>query len=415
MDHHHNHHNHHDPQHHHHHIRHQQHQHHHLHHQQQQPQHHPHHHQHHHQQQQQHHPSQPMYPHMISMPNYTTNNRFPFNSSPPHTVAPTLSKPIQPLEPLTSPYSASGGGGSGGGGYDIDPNSQKKKRGRPRKYSPDNGGGGGGGGGGSGIALGLSPTPLSSGGGGDGGGGGGGGADSSGATPSSENSSRKNRGRPPSSSKKQLDALGNCGVGFTPHVILVNAGEDIASKIIDFSKQGERTICVLSANGSISNVDLRQPAMSGGVVKYEGQFEIISLSGSFLFSQNSGGQVRSGGLSVSLADSDGRVLGGGVVGVLRAATHVQIIVGSFIADGKKPKYMPSVPPSHMLSFSEAQPGADTSPPSQEVSTEGSDENGSNHMDRNTGSHVNSNHPMHHNMQMYSQMNWPNPGSKMLQN
>ncbi|KAL9242697.1 hypothetical protein vseg_016673 [Gypsophila vaccaria] len=392
MDHHHQQHNHHNNHHHHHdqHHHHLRHNHHHNHHQQP--------------------PQQQIYsPHMISIPNYTSSNRFPFTSSPP---------PQHPTHAAAHNYSSGGvgGGGGGGGGYDIDVNSQKKKRGRPRKYSPDNGGGGGGG-----IALGLSPTPMSSGGGGGGGdggggGGGGGGADSSGATPSSENSSRKNRGRPPSSSKKQLDALGNCGVGFTPHVILVNAGEDIASKIVEFSRQGERTICVLSANGSISNVDLRQPATSGGVVKYEGQFEIISLSGSFLFSQNSGGQVRTGGLCVSLADSDGRVLGGGVVGILRAATHVQIIVGSFIADGKKPKYMPSVPLSHAPNFSgQLQPAADTSPASQEVSTEGSDENGSNHIDRNTGSYGNSNHPMHHhhNMQMYSHMNWPNPGSKML--
>jgi len=56
----------------------------------------------------------------------------------------------------------------------------------------------------------------------------------------------------------------------------------------------------------------------------QGRFEIISLSGSFLFSENNG-QVRSGGLSVSLAGSDGRVLGGGVAGMLTAATSVQVL------------------------------------------------------------------------------------------
>lgn len=56
----------------------------------------------------------------------------------------------------------------------------------------------------------------------------------------------------------------------------------------------------------------------------QGRFEIISLSGSFLFSENSGGQLRTGGLSVSLAGSDGRVLGGGVAGLLMAATPVQV-------------------------------------------------------------------------------------------
>lgn len=36
-----------------------------------------------------------------------------------------------------------------------------------------------------------------------------------------------------------------------------------------FSQQGPRTVCILSANGAISNVTLRQPATSGGTVTYE--------------------------------------------------------------------------------------------------------------------------------------------------
>ncbi|KAE8797264.1 AT-hook motif nuclear-localized protein 10-like [Hordeum vulgare] len=47
---------------------------------------------------------------------------------------------------------------------------------------------------------------------------------------------------------------------------------------------------------------------------------------------------RTSGLSVSLARSDGRVVGGCVAGMLMAATHVQVVVGSFIAKGnRKPK------------------------------------------------------------------------------
>ena len=77
----------------------------------------------------------------------------------------------------------------------------KKKRGRPRKYTPDA----------SNIGLALAPTsPLPSasnsyGGGNDGGGdsgGGGGGANST------DPPAKRNRGRPPGSGKKQLDALG---------------------------------------------------------------------------------------------------------------------------------------------------------------------------------------------------------------
>ena len=40
-------------------------------------------------------------------------------------------------------------------------------------------------------------------------------------------------------------------------------------KIISFSQQGSRAICILSANGAISNVTLRQPNSSGGTLTYE--------------------------------------------------------------------------------------------------------------------------------------------------
>ncbi|RRT79259.1 hypothetical protein B296_00024306 [Ensete ventricosum] len=88
---------------------------------------------------------------------------------------------------------------------------------------------------------------------------------------------KKARGRPPGSSKKkQLEAL--AGAGFIPHVITVKTGE-----VLIFGGQRSRT----------------------------------------------------GGLSVSLAGPDGHVLGGGVEGLLTAASPVQIIVGSFTAEGKK--------------------------------------------------------------------------------
>uniref|UniRef100_A0A803QUY5 AT-hook motif nuclear-localized protein n=1 Tax=Cannabis sativa TaxID=3483 RepID=A0A803QUY5_CANSA len=204
----------------------------------------------------------------------------------------------------------------------------KRKRGRPRKYGPDGT-----------MALALSPSvPVShSGGGGfssphtgvapppsDGGLAGG---------PGSPSSTKKARGRPPGSSKKQqLDGM---GFGFTPHVITVKAGEDVSSKIMSFSQHGPRAVCILSANGAISNVTLRQPATSGGTVTYEGRFEILSLSGSFLLTENGGQRSRTGGLSVSLSGPDGRVLGGGVAGLLMAATPVQVVVGSFVSDGRR--------------------------------------------------------------------------------
>ncbi|XVE89954.1 hypothetical protein DITRI_Ditri20bG0037700 [Diplodiscus trichospermus] len=135
-----------------------------------------------------------------------------------------------------------------------------------------------------------------------------------------------------SSKKSQLVALGNAGQGFTPHVINVVAGEDVGQKIMLFMQQSKREICIVSASGMISNASLRQPATSGGNIAYEGRFEIISLSGSYVRTETGG---RTGGLSVCLASADGQIIGGGVGGPLKAAGPVQVIVGTFMIDNKK--------------------------------------------------------------------------------
>lgn len=56
----------------------------------------------------------------------------------------------------------------------------------------------------------------------------------------------------------------------------------------------------------------------------QGRFEILSLSGSFTITEVGGVLNRSGGLSVSLAGPDGRVIGGGLAGLLIAATPIQV-------------------------------------------------------------------------------------------
>ncbi|KAF5455588.1 hypothetical protein F2P56_025149 [Juglans regia] len=271
-------------------------------------------------------------------------------------------------------------GSMGGSGEPV-----KRKRGRPRKYGPDGT-----------MSVGLATAPQSV-----------TGTQSSGgfsppALPApppsggsaSPSSFKKARGRPPGSSKKQqLEALGSAGVGFTPHVITVKTGEDVSSKIMSFSQHGPRAVCILSANGAISNVTLRQPATSGGTVTYEGRFEILSLSGSFLLSENGGHRSRTGGLSVSLSGPDGRVLGGGVAGLLTAASPVQVVVGSFIADGRKEskssnQMEPLNAPSKLAPGGGGPTGA-SSPPSRGTLSESSGGPGSPH-NHSTGACNNSN-------------------------
>ncbi|KAK9127638.1 hypothetical protein Syun_016435 [Stephania yunnanensis] len=115
------------------------------------------------------------------------------------------------------------------------------------------------------------------------------------------------------------------GDNFLPHVIIVNRGEDVVGRISSFCQQGPRSICILSAHGTISHVIVRQAISCSSTMTYEGLFEILSLSGSFTVTPRG----RSGGLSITLAGPDDRVFGGLVAGSLTAASTVQIVVGSF--------------------------------------------------------------------------------------
>ncbi|XP_066330947.1 AT-hook motif nuclear-localized protein 10-like [Miscanthus floridulus] len=288
--------------------------------------------------------------------------------------APVSSSPTTPsYQPQGAAHGASMSAATvvGGNGASAAPGMgepvAKKKRGRPRKYGPDGP-----------MALALVPASAATGSAATGQG-------SSGPfSPAGLNPASsllvvsldgfKKRGRPKGSTNKpRVNAAGSSGVGFTPHVITVQAGEDVSSKIMSFSQHGTRAVCVLSANGAISNVTLRQTATSGGTVTYEGRFEILSLSGSFLLVENGGQRSRTGGLSVSLAGPDGRLLGGGVAGLLIAASPVQIVLGSFNSGGKKEpkKRAPSDPTSVPLKVTPTTGMRPNSPPSRGTLSESS--------------------------------------------
>ncbi|KAE9606841.1 putative PPC domain, AT hook, DNA-binding protein [Lupinus albus] len=261
-----------------------------------------------------------------------------------------------------------------------------KKRGRPRKYSND----------GDSIALDMatakiqhvSSPPLAG-----------------SVTSSTEPPAKKHRGRPPSSGKKQLDAIGGGAAGFTPYVIYVENGEDIAAKIMAFSDEGLQTVCILSAHGAIRNVTLRRTTMSGDTVTYEGLFEIISLSGSA--TEKSSGYNKMDSFSVALAGADGRVLGGVVAGPLTAASQVQVILGTFIAEHKKYnsnnlQSSPAAPSPQMLTF--GAPATPTSPTSQRSSSDSSGDNDADPFNRGPGLYNNAT-LSYHTMPLYDHPLW----------
>ncbi|XVE64850.1 hypothetical protein DITRI_Ditri07aG0134900 [Diplodiscus trichospermus] len=191
----------------------------------------------------------------------------------------------------------------------------KKKRGRPRKYAPDGQ-----------VSLGLLPMPGKP-------------KPSSGSDASGQ---KRNRGRPPGSGRKQqLATLGewmnsSAGMAFSPHVVTIGIGEDIVAKMLSFSQQRPRAVCILSGSGTVSSVTLRQPASSTPTVTYEGHFEILCLSGSYLLAEDGGPRSRTGGISASLSTPDGHVIGGGIA-TLIASSLVQLVVCSFIYGGSKTK------------------------------------------------------------------------------
>ncbi|KAL8129096.1 hypothetical protein V2J09_018251 [Rumex salicifolius] len=226
---------------------------------------------------------------------------------------------------------------------------EKKKRGRPRKYGPD----------GSGVRT-LSPMPIT--------------ASAPPLTGTySSGSGKRGRGRLSNSDSKhdhrvEMRSMGDggaCsdGAHFTPHVITVNAGEDVTARIISFCQQGPRAICILSANGMVSNATLRQSDSSGGTLTYEGRFEIVNLCGSFTPTEREGTRFRAGGLSVSLSSPNGQVVGGCVAGLLVAAAPVQIIVGSFLPS-TQPEHKPKKQKVQALTYpASAIPALPAPPPS----------------------------------------------------
>lgn len=234
-------------------------------------------------------------------------------------VPPTSSPSPSPTPAHNNPNGTASGGGDSEennyalavteainvGGSDV----VKRKRGRPRKYAPDGS---------------MPPAATMSAG------------QSDEFSSPAPNSGKRPRGRPPGSvNKQQPAASGSPGAGFMPHILEVNSREDVLAKLVWFSQNSPRALCILSASGAISNVTLQQASTSGGTVTYEGRFEILSLSGSFMVSESDGQRSRTGGLSVSLSGPDGRVLGGNVAGLLIAASPVQVIVGSFAPAAQK--------------------------------------------------------------------------------
>lgn len=110
----------------------------------------------------------------------------------------------------------------------------------------------------------------------------------------------------------------------------IHGGEEIFAKLSAFIEPGAQSLSVFSATGSVSSVVMRQPGRLGGLLTYEGCFEILARNGSFIIWE---GRICARPevslVSIMLARSDGQVFGGRVAGPLTSAGPTQIVVATF--------------------------------------------------------------------------------------
>lgn len=140
---------------------------------------------------------------------------------------------------------------------------------------------------------------------------------------------RKPRGRPAGSKNKPKPPIiitRDSANALRSHVMEIANGCDIQESVSTFATRRQRGVCILSGNGTVTNVTLRQPTAPGAVITLQGRFEILSLSGSFLPPP---APPAASGLTIYLAGGQGQVVGGSVVGQLIASGPVVIMAASF--------------------------------------------------------------------------------------
>ncbi|XP_004238464.1 AT-hook motif nuclear-localized protein 27 isoform X1 [Solanum lycopersicum] len=148
------------------------------------------------------------------------------------------------------------------------------------------------------------------------------GASSGGGAPN-----RRPRGRPPGSKNKPKPPIivtRDTPNALRSHVLEVSTDVDIMESISNYARRRGRGVCILSGSGTVTNVNLRQPAAS--VVTLHGRFEILSLSGTVLPPP---APPASSGISIFLSGGQGQVVGGSVVGPLIASGPVVLMAASF--------------------------------------------------------------------------------------
>ncbi|XP_057724518.1 AT-hook motif nuclear-localized protein 15-like [Arachis stenosperma] len=144
-----------------------------------------------------------------------------------------------------------------------------------------------------------------------------------------EGRGRRPRGRPPGSKNKPKQPLvikEELPNALQSHILEISDGADVADSLSTFATRRHRGVAVLSGTGTVTDVNLGQPAAPGGVVSLQGTFQILSLSGAILPPPSPPSAT---GLTVYLAGVQGEVVGGRVVGPLVACGPVMVVAATF--------------------------------------------------------------------------------------
>ncbi|KAF8101619.1 hypothetical protein N665_0203s0031 [Sinapis alba] len=120
------------------------------------------------------------------------------------------------------------------------------------------------------------------------------------------------------------------GGDFKVHMLMINAREDIIEKIMSFTQNDSRGICVLSATGAVFNFMIQSLGSKRRVLTFKDCYEIISLANTMEITESGRESNERGGWSITIGGVDGCVFGGKLVGRLTAASSVQVVIGSFL-------------------------------------------------------------------------------------
>ncbi|XP_020576334.1 AT-hook motif nuclear-localized protein 23-like [Phalaenopsis equestris] len=108
----------------------------------------------------------------------------------------------------------------------------------------------------------------------------------------------------------------------------ISDGCDVATSVAAYAARRRRSFCILSGSGAVADITIRQPGYSDISFSLQGCYEILSISGSFFFAPPV--PPVAAGVTVFLARGEGEVVGGCVVGELRASGKVVVMAVSFV-------------------------------------------------------------------------------------